>query len=177
MDPISLTLAGAAVGPVFNFLFGRLTRLLDDRTAKADANAPEQGVEEIETPEVVHGVLQPLQVDEDQLERRLDELEELAGRLGVYDRNPSRLQAEDVKLLENMGRLRSHLEFVYGQRITFIGEQRPSSGSRVDQSVDVVEGDMTGIDGKNVRSAQVTQHSRHLAAGGKVIGIRADEVR
>ncbi|GAA1289345.1 hypothetical protein [Saccharothrix xinjiangensis] len=176
MEPISITLAGAIAGPAFAFLFGRLTRLLDNRVSKADANALELEAEEIETPEVVQGVLQPLRVDEDQLERRLDELEELAGRLGVYDRNPDRIQSEDDKLLENMGRLRNHLECIYGQRITFVGERRPISGSRVDQSVDVVEGDMTGIDGKSVRGAHVTQRSQHIPAGGKVIGIRADEV-
>ncbi|MBP2477731.1 hypothetical protein JOF53_006603 [Crossiella equi] len=178
MDPLSLSaLAGAAVAPVFTFLFGRLASLLDNRASRTGKNAPAQETEQIETPAVVHGVLKPLQVNDEQLQQRLGELEVLAGSLGVYDRNPDRLQVEDVKLLENMGRLRDHLECIYGQRITFVGEQRPTSGSRVDQSIDVVEGDMTGIEGKNVRSAHITQKARHVPAGGKVIGIKADDVR
>ncbi|WP_157099561.1 hypothetical protein [Microbispora sp. ATCC PTA-5024] len=171
MDPLSFpVLAGAALNQAFGFLFGRLAHLLDNRGNKS--SEPEQ----VETPEVVEGNLEPVQTDVEALEKYINELEALSGALGVYQRNPERIRSEDQNLLSRLGRLRQLLEVIYNQRITFQGELRSSTGASVRQHMQTAAGEVTGVDGKRVRRADVVQDINRSEQGSKIIGIKGEDI-
>jgi hypothetical protein len=173
MDPLSFpALATAAFGQAFGFLFGRLAHLLDRRErAKGDPDD-----DAVEAPDALEGHLNPLVPDNALVEQYIEELERLSGALGVYHRNPDRLDPQDGALRTRLGRLRELLEIIYGQHITFHGEAREPSGVAVEQRVDTVSGAVTGVRGRQVSRARVAQDVRHVDDGGWVIGVQADEI-
>ncbi|MEU8109494.1 hypothetical protein AB0C18_37910 [Nonomuraea muscovyensis] len=170
MDPLSFpVLAGAALGQAFGFLFGRLAHLLDNR----GKDLPPEPVENLD---VLEGALKPLQADFELVEQHIEELETLSGALGVYERNPDRLHAEDQQLLRRLGRLRVLLEEIYGQHITFKGERRSPSGADVIQRMTRAEGDVIGVDGVRIRSARVSQDIDVGEPGSRIVGIQGEEI-
>jgi len=79
---------------------------------------------------VLDGELVPGRVNEQVLEREAHVLAELRRRLGDYVDGVVEVDPADRRLVETAEALRGLLEALYGQRITFVGEQgRPSSGS------------------------------------------------
>ena len=171
VDPLSFPeLAGAALSQAFAFLFGRLSRVLDNRGKAAEE--PER----VETPEVMQGRLDPLAARPNVVEENLAELRELAGTLGVYERNPERLDGHDDNLRKDLARLRALLEKVYGQRITFRGETREATGVVVEQRMDAVAGEVTGVRGGRVSQARVSQDIKRVGRDSSVIGVHADDV-
>lgn len=169
MDSLNLGAAlTATIAPTFTFLYGRLTALLD--RGKEDIPA----LEGIETPDVLEGRLEPLAADEAVLSERWHDLQILAATLGSYDRNPSRIVAEDNELIDNLDSLRRILESVYGQRFTFRGESRDMSGTRISQHAGKVDGRIIGVDGKSSSEddLDIRQSAREIGSGGSMIGIR-----
>lgn len=170
VDPLSISALTAALAPTFTFLYARLSGLLDRRRGIA-----EETPEAVETPEVLEGRLAPLQADPAVVDSRWSELLSLAGSLGVYERNPERLVPGDTVLLRDLERLRGLLEEIYGQRITFRGEQRASTGTRVRQKIRNVTGTTVGVRTTDTGySADVDQDIDTVEAGGWVIGVQAD---
>ncbi|MFF5213352.1 hypothetical protein [Streptosporangium sp. NPDC000396] len=171
MDPVIL-LGVPFVTSAFDFLFRRAETLIDRRASKgADKD------ENVADTSILEGTLQPLKVDERALERYGDELMRLYGGLSTYSRERSRITTEDEALRERLGELRVILEHIYGQRITFKGENRPLSGSRVDQDVETAEGPMVGIDAKRIHgSADVVQRVGRVTETGSVTGIKAEDL-
>lgn len=171
MDPLSFpVLAGAALSQAFGFLFGRLAHLLDSRGEKQDAE------EAVETPEVLVGDLGKLTARNDVIEAHLADIEELVGRLSVYERKPERLNGNDITLRDSLAHARALLEQVYGQHITFRGEERPASGVHVEQTLETVAGRLTGVKAGRVRQARVRQEVTDVSESGSVVGIDADDV-
>jgi hypothetical protein len=168
-DPLGFpVLASSAITQAFGFLYGRLAALLDRRAADADEAAPDY-----EVPSGLVGRLAPLEIDQHALARLRTMLESLDDALGVYRDNPSLLNAEDERLRRNMGRLRSALEAVYHQRFTFEGEQRPLTGVKVEQWVDEVAGELTGLTADDIGSgarSEIKQVSKKISKDGRVIG-------
>ncbi|GAA3043312.1 hypothetical protein GCM10010464_04300 [Pseudonocardia yunnanensis] len=164
-------LGGEALMEAFKFMLDRLGHALDRRGAKvADDETA------VDSPAVLEGEWRPIAPRPEAIEAELGRLRELAGALSVYERNPDRIDPGDSDLRALLGELRHSLELVYGQHITFQGENRARTGVAVEQSVDIVTGRVTGIAGKQVKSGHVIQGSGHVQEGGWLIGIQADTV-
>jgi hypothetical protein len=158
------------LGQAFGFLLGRLSTVLD-RRGRDDENV------ELEEADVLEGTWRPTPPDEDKLAAELPELYRFAGVLRPYEQHPERIVVDDNELLNELGRLRLVLETVYGQRITFRGEDRAPTGTRVIQEVDTVRsGTVLGVEADQVGRADVTQRVREVDAGGSIIGVRARRI-
>lgn len=169
-DPVEIALISSAVPATLTFLYQRLEHLLSPRRAEPEPD--------LALPDTLVGTLQlPLQPDEERLQARQGELDLLHGFLQEYaDREPGVLTAERG-LLRSMGKLRAVLEDIYGQRLTFAGEDRPSSGPFVDQKLTTLTGEATGMDADEIAgSAQVTQQVETVDAGAKLIGMKARRI-
>ncbi|MEV4722740.1 hypothetical protein [Micromonospora humida] len=154
----------------FAFLFDRLSHLLDHWNDKKNQS------ETPEAPAALQGELGTLVVNEPIFLRHQAELQNLAGALGSYVRNPERLSTEDKALVIQLGRLRGLLEEVYGRALSFDGEtDRPETGTRVEQRVDSVTGTVLGVDGVQDGPTHVVQQAKTVEAGGWLIGVRSDK--
>ncbi|MFB7738474.1 hypothetical protein ACFC08_29635 [Streptomyces sp. NPDC056112] len=162
-------LIGAGLPATYTFLYQRLANVLDRR------GTPEP---EPDLPPTLQGNLQmPLVADAQQLARRQTELMQLRDALNPYQRGAVPIDSTDEPLLRTLGRLRSLLEEVYGQRLTFTGEQRPASGPYVRQKTDTVRGELTGMEAEIITGeAEVVQDTNTVEAGGKVTGMQADQI-
>ncbi|MFI9719234.1 hypothetical protein ACIHFE_06185 [Streptomyces sp. NPDC052396] len=151
------------------FLYQRLERLLDR------GGVPEP---DPEIPAELMGALTlPLQADAGQLAARRQELERLRGELSVYHRGSAPIGLTDTPLLNALGRLRGILEEIYGQRLTFVGEERQESGPFVHQRTERVAGQQTGMDADEVTgAASVLQEIGTVEQGGINIGMRARRI-
>jgi hypothetical protein len=160
----------------FAFLLGRLGRALDSHHDGGNTDLSVESAAEVDPQRVLQGEWQPVDPDAQAVEAQLSQLRELAGALGSYERHPERVSTDDAALLEELSRLRTVLETVYGQHITFRGESRPATGTRVTQHLETVSGDVVGIEAGRVGSADVIQRAADVREGGSMIGVRADEV-
>ncbi|MFE6691331.1 hypothetical protein ACFVFQ_33285 [Streptomyces sp. NPDC057743] len=160
---------GAGLTPTMTFLYQRLERLLD----RGAASEPDP-----EIPAELTGTLTlPLQVDVGQLAARRQELEQLRSELSVYHRGSARIDLTDAPLLQALGRLRGNLEEIYGQRLTFVGEERQESGPFVRQHTDRVAGQQTGMHADEITGeASVIQEIGTVEQGGVNIGMRARRI-
>ncbi|MEU7697574.1 hypothetical protein [Streptomyces sp. NPDC039028] len=167
---MEIALISSAVPATLTFLYQRLEHLLSPRHAE-----PEQ---DLELPDTLVGTLQlPLQPDQERLQARQAELDLLHGFLEEYaSREPVALTLEQG-LLRSMGKLRALLEDVYGQRLTFAGEDRPASGPFVDQKLTTLTGEATGMDADEITgNAKVTQQVETVEAGAQLIGMKARRI-
>jgi hypothetical protein len=173
MDSLDFGAALAAtISPTFTFLYGRLTALLD--RGKRDTTT-ESAPEAIDTPGVLEGQLEPLVVDEAALSERWHDLQMLAARLGSYERNPERINAEDGDLIAGLNSLRLILEEIYKQRLTFRGESREKSGTKISQKADKVTGSVIGKYGiASEDNLEVQQSANEIGPGGSMIGVWND---
>ena len=128
VDSLSVTLAGSALTAGINFLFGQATDLLRRRR-----RSQKDLWSVVEVPagpaEVLDGDLVGGPVDLAVLDRYTDQLRELRSAVaevadGLTDPDPS-----DADLMARVAGLRGLLEVIYGQHITFHGEQRPTTGT------------------------------------------------
>ncbi|MGA4881035.1 hypothetical protein [Streptomyces lydicamycinicus] len=163
------TLIGAGVTPTLAFLYQRLERLLDRN------GAPES---DLAIPAELTGTLAlPLQADSDRLAERRQDLEMLRDGLNVYYRGDASVAPTDESLLRTLGRLRGMLEEIYGQRLTFAGEQRPTSGPFVRLRTDRVKGLQVGMDADEIVGAASVDHEvGTVEEGGTNIGMRARRI-
>ncbi|MFI1979953.1 hypothetical protein [Streptomyces wedmorensis] len=167
---MEIAVLGAALPATLTFAFQRLEHLLSSRRAK-----PEQ---DLAVPDVLTGTLQlPLTADEDRLQARGAELQMLHDILVRYADGNTAIRAEDKTLMRNLGMLRAALEDIYGQRLTFAGEDRPASGPFVTQKLGTLTGEATGMDADYiVGTAQVDQEAERVEAGAKLIGMKARRI-
>ncbi|MEU4199201.1 hypothetical protein AB0F64_04500 [Streptomyces sp. NPDC026294] len=112
-------------------------------------------------------------------EERVRRLESAARELAVYQRNPDLIRLEDEVLVQTLSQVREDLEVVYGQRFTFVGEQRPTAGVRVVQRMDEVGQDAVAraIRARNVTdkaSVDIDQHIKTVHQGGEATGLEVD---
>jgi len=108
-------------------------------------------------------------------------LDELRLLLADYANDVTPVSADDVALLGHVALLRSLLECLYGQRITFRGERRDPTGTRVDveQILGAVHGHVVAADvgtvGRGV-GLNVRQNATEVTDGAEIIGIRIDRI-
>jgi hypothetical protein len=132
----------------------------------------------VAAPDALVGTLQlPLQPHEDRLQARRDDLELLRDALANYASGDVPASTSDRALLRTLARLRGALEDVYGQYLTFDGEDRPASGPFVRQKVTTVSGETTGMDMDEIATnAHVIQDVETVDAGGKLIGMKGRRI-
>lgn len=175
-DATDLSLvAGSALPAAFTFLFQQLQTALERRRSARTAQ-PEH---EPEIPaELVGSLHLPLRIDEGQLQDQGPVLEALAFGLRPYDREPHLITSHDADLMQALGKVREGLERVYGQRFTFQGEIRQSSGPLSAQHYDTVTGEVIGMEADQaiLGAATSTIRARSVEAGGKVVGMKAPTI-
>ncbi|UED83199.1 hypothetical protein [Streptomyces profundus] len=157
---------GAGLPATYTFLFQRLENLLD-RRGQPETVLP--------TSDVLRGELRlPLTADPEELAERLENLETLRDVLEGYRHTPERISVEDERLLRMLGRARGTLEEIYGQRLTFVGEEdRQPSGTSVRQKIGTLRGRATAIDADVVAGAvETSQDAVTVEEGGELTGIR-----
>jgi len=173
-DPFDMAMvAGSALPAAFTFLFAQLETLLarrrEGRTQHAELTADQ-------VPGELVGTLSlPLQPDEALLQERARELETYLHVLRTYAQDPSRVSPSDEALMAVLGQVRGALEEIHGQRLTFLGEDRPRSGPLVAGQYKVVSGDLVGMDASDaIRGDVRVEHDVGIIMpGGKVIGMSA----
>jgi hypothetical protein len=118
----------------------------------------------------------------DVLEQLQPDLRDLRAAVADYAQDIDEIVSPaDDQLLETIDALRSALEAVYGQSITFRGERRETSGSIVAGQVkaDQVLGYVAGLRARRILGGSVFGRAvvGEVAAGGEAIGVDLDEIR
>ncbi|TQM78285.1 hypothetical protein FHX81_0547 [Saccharothrix saharensis] len=180
-DPLALSVLGAAaLTEGIKFLYGQATELLRRRRERRDEAAALE-VEPAEVPELDGELRLPLRADGAVLERVEPDLKELRRKLQDYADGVEEVASDDRGLLESADAVRRLLEAVYGQRITFRGEQRAASGPVVEGGidVDVVAGYVAAVRARAVTGGATVRASvraNEVAEGAEVIGVDVDRI-
>jgi hypothetical protein len=183
-DPLALSVLGAAaLTEGIKFLYGQATELLRRRRERRD-EAAEAGAVEVEPAEVpeLEGELRlPLRADGAVLDRVEPDLRELRRKLQDYADGVEPIASDDRDLLESADAVRGLLEAVYGQRITFRGERRASSGPVVEGEidVDVVAGYAAAVRARAITGGATVRASvraNEVAEGAEVVGVDVDRI-
>ncbi len=169
-DPTEIAVISSALPAVLAFVLQRLGRLLDSRGVEPE--------EDVTVPAGLVGTLQlPLQPAQDILQTRRAELELLQEALADYADGTMSTHASDQRFLRNLARARGALEDIYGQHLTFEGEDRPASGPFVHQKVTTLSGEATGMhSGEITGNSRVIQDVETVDAGGKLIGMKGHRI-
>ncbi len=183
-DPVTLgTLGVLAAAQGIKFLYGQAAEILKarrERRAKTDAGteSPVPLTVPIVASDVLDGTPTEPVVDPAVLDREYAALVRLTGVLAPYAQGLADVDPGDAALAEQAGQLRALLEAVYGQRLTFRGEQRDPTGTRVSvgQVLGQVAGHVTGIEATLApgASAEVRQQATTVEPGGSVTGFKGD---
>jgi hypothetical protein len=181
VDPIS----GAAIGAVvltegIKFLYGQATELLKRWRERRDSATATPAPEPILRPpaDLIEGSVEPARPDYGRLERLQPELQELRRSLADYAEDLRDVDPNDPLLWEQVDALRRMLEAVYGQRITFKGEQREPSGPLVQAriSVDRVLGDAAALRARVMRRGRVDAEAEAKEVSGRLSAAEFDEL-
>jgi len=177
-DSLALpVLAGSAITQGFTFLYGQLTDLL--RRRREGRLGEEQDPQSVEAPSAMLAITSPLVANPLTVESRIAELESLAELLAVYEthRTNGELDGTDLMLRIALGRLRGALEVVYGQPLSFVGEERGKT--EVIQRIDDLHGSSTGVRATGPQAAipagSVTQEVKTVHEGGDLTGIEIND--
>src|SRR4051794_33553452 len=181
VDPFTWTALGAvAATEGIKFLYGQATEVIKRwRDHKAGKQAESEAPIPVAVPEgVLEGELAPPKVDFDAAERLHDDIKQLASVLGNYANGLEEPDPDDPDLAAAADGLRRALEAVYGQRITFKGEDREPSGPVAMGSVDVqtVAGDVAGVRVRLARAGRIEGQAKakKVEQGGKLSGVDID---
>ncbi len=190
LDPITLSALGtAALTEGIKFLYGQAGEILKrwrerkDTTVKEGASqlAPTESVEIKLPSSIFGGQLSAPQIHFVEVERIVEPLRNLRKDLSDYAEGIEMVDTTDQNLLQRIDALRQILEAVYQERLTFKGEKRPSSGTRVEGKIDVEKlagyaaavhiGTLTGGDVYGTGEAKTVEKE------GKLIGVDIDQMK
>jgi hypothetical protein len=136
VDPISLVaLSSMALGEGIKFLYtqtGELLKAWREKRARQD----EAALKVAPASERLDAPLQPAEVDQSLVAEHADELSELRRMLVQYADEGKQPNPKDQELLARVDALRRVLELLLGQRITFRGEGRERTGTRIQSTVE-----------------------------------------
>jgi hypothetical protein len=179
-DPFTLSVLGAAAATEgIKFLYGQASDLLKAwRDRRKDGGGPTELAVPIRSSKDLEGTPTQMPPDPAIVEQHLDELIELSAKLSSYDAGHREVDVDDAALAEAFARLRSLLEAIYHQRLTFDGEQRPATGTEVtvNQVIDELYGSATGMNAR-VRAgahAHVDQAVKSLMPGAELKGYEGE---
>ncbi|MFJ5035295.1 hypothetical protein ACIQB5_46445 [Streptomyces sp. NPDC088560] len=168
-DPMQIAVVSSILPAVTTFVVQRVERLLSSFGAE-----PEDHIS-VPSSILAGGLQLPLEPDADRLRDRRGELELLQDFL--IDHTPGDATAASPSFLRRLAQARDLLEGIYGQRITFVGEDRPASGPFVHQKLKTVSGEATGMDADEIaHGSNVTQDVETVDAGAKLIGMKARRI-
>ncbi|MET0423724.1 MAG: hypothetical protein ABW046_07620 [Actinoplanes sp.] len=183
MEPFTLAVLGGAVAAEgVKFLYGQATELLTEWRARRAA--PDGKV--IEVPLASSSALDRPAVapsaDPALVQASQKDLIALSAGLSPYALGHADIDLQDERLAENTNALRLLLEGLYGVRLTFKGENRETTGTRLDiqQRLDAVHGSATGLEARKLSGgadASVRQEVREVGADGTVTGAKIDEIQ
>jgi hypothetical protein len=174
MDPLSLTALGAvAAAEGIKFLYGQGAELIKAWRARRADDAT------LDVPIIPNDILDHPPTTAVAAPGVVLEQEEtllaLVGSLSNYAHGLAPINPNDKNLGRLADLLRSTLEAVYGQRLTFRGEQRDPTGTRVtvEQAVRELQGRMTGYRGPMPSGIDlsIVQHTDVVDPGGVIEGI------
>jgi hypothetical protein len=137
MDPTGISLnstAGLVLSEGVKFLYGQATDLLRRRQDRKDRRAgdPSDALPPLVVPPyLLQGELSARHVDDGVLARYEGQLAEMRRVLSDYVDGIRQITHSDAQVVGAAEAIRGMLEIIYGQRITFAGEQREASGSRL----------------------------------------------
>lgn len=166
-------LGGLAATEGIKFLYGQAADLLKawrDRRSKGsgDVSVPVRSSSALDAT--------PAQTapDIEVLEKAEKQLVALSGALSPYALDQADIDVDDATLAAAAGDLRSLLEAIYHQRLTFRGEQREPTGSSVTvkQAIEVLAGEALGAkaDVKSGSNLDVDQVVGTVTEGGSLTG-------
>jgi hypothetical protein len=164
-DPLTLSVLGAAAATEgIKFLYGQASAVLqawrERRAAGRQVEVPFLDAQILDAPPTT------FLVDMDVVAAERSVLSRLIGALHPYASGLQDVEEDDEELARNAGDLRALLEATYGLRLTFAGESRQHTGSRVD--VQQILGTVTG---------HVVGAKADLRGGQVGVAQRADEIR
>ena len=129
---------------------------------------------------VFAGQLQNPQIHFHQLDVCVKQLSGVRQELTPFVDGIEDVDASRRDLLDHVDLLRNLLESVYQQRITFLGEDRPQSGTLVTARIDVgrISGDAAALRAKELRSGtvRVEAHADTVETDGKLTGAEIDRI-
>jgi len=173
-DAVDLAMVTQSALPAaFTFLFEQAGSLLARWRGHRDTRA-EMTAEQVPG-ELVGSLSLPLETDAARLEARAGELNAYLLALTRYRADPSLINTSDTALMAMLSQARDALEEIYGQRFTFLGEQRPGSGPFVSVRSKEVAGNLIGMEAlEAIRgNAAVDLNVEIIQPGGKVVGMSA----
>jgi hypothetical protein len=149
------------------------------RDRKAGKQAEAESPIPVTVPDgVLEGKLEAPKVDFDAADRLHDDIKQLASALGNYANGLEDPDPNDAHLAAAAHGLRQALEAVYGQRITFQGENREPSGPVATGKVDVetVQGDVAAVRVRLVRSGRISAEAQATTVekDGKLTALHID---
>lgn len=183
-EPITLAVLGTiAATEGIKFLFGQASDLIKAyrerrKAAEAGEELPATLDVPLQSPPVLDQAPAQTPADTQVVADHDPELADLVRDLSSYATGIDEVSVDDATLAEKAGRLRQLLEAAYGQRLTFKGENRQPTGTRVTvtQVLVDVDGKVTGIRTiSGDADAQVRQEAKRVGPGGEMTGV--DEVR
>jgi hypothetical protein len=190
-DPTALTAAAigaAALTEGIKFLYGQAGEILkqwrerrDKAAQESTARADQTESTEVVLPDAFEGNLENPKIHFDRVQASETHLRELRRDLSDYAEDIDVVDKTDSALLEKVDALRNLLEAIYGQRITFKGENRPASGipvvaGRVDAGV--IAGQATGVDAEAITTGEVRGGVKadEIKEGGSATGVKAGTI-
>lgn len=179
-DPLTLSfLSASALTEGIKFLYAQATELLKRRYERSNKAAEEEALQPGAPP--LEGWLEPLRADVIVLAELKPDLRELRRLLADYVDGISPTDPGDSALLERMDALRRILEAIYGQNITFRGEQRPVSGPVVEGVINVraVAGHAAAVRANAITGSSTVRgeaYADEVQTGGEIIGVDIDRI-
>ena len=173
-DPLTLSaLTASALTEGIKFLYGQAAELLKRKRERSTADSGDV-TRQPDAP-LLEGGLQPLHPDPGILQQLEPDLRELRRLIADYADGIEPADPNDRVLLERVDALRRILEVIYGQRISFRGENRAGSGPLVEGAIDVgtVAGYAAAVRVKaatGVATIRGKAAAEEVGAGGEIIG-------
>jgi hypothetical protein len=187
-DPITLAAVGGTVlVEGIKFLYSQAGEVLKRWRARRDA-AKEEAAQpekpepvEIKLTPAFEGQLTNPQIHFDAVKRLEGNLREVVKDLSTYASGVDDVDNSNTQLMENVDALRQMLEAIYQQRITFKGEARPPSGTRVEGGIDVNEvyGYAAAVRARTISGGTIIGKAKvgKVAPGGTLIGVDVDQIQ
>lgn len=181
-DPFSAAAVGGLVlAEGIKFLYEQAGEVLRRWRERREQDGGTVREARLHPPEgLLEGTVERVQPRDDAAERLAGELRQSRQLLADYADGIETPRPGDELLVEQVDALRRLLEAVYGQRITFKGEQRPPSGPLVtgQVEVDTVAGDAAAVRAKVVAAGELrgSVKAGRVEAGGKVTGVEIDRI-
>ena len=182
VDPISAAaLGGVVLTEGIKFLYQQAGEVLKRWRERHEVGGAPVERATLRPPEgLLEGTVEPVEPQDDRADRLEEGLRDTRRLLADYADGIEVPKQGDHFVAEQADLLRRLLEAVYGQRITFRGEQRPPSGPLVIGEIDVkqVAGEATAVRAKVISSGEArgTAKAEWVEEGGKLTAVDVDQI-